>query len=33
MSNQFIIVIEVDNVRAAAAYQKGLEDLNIVWPT
>jgi len=32
MSNQFIIVIEVDNVRAAAAYQKGLEDLNIVWP-
>lgn len=32
MTKEFIIVIEVDNIRAAAAYGKGLDDLAVVWP-
>lgn len=32
MSKEFIIVIEADNKRAAAAYRKGLEDLELVMP-
>jgi len=27
----FVIVVEVDNKRAAAAYQKGLDDLDRIW--
>lgn len=30
--NNFVIVIEADNKRAHAAYLKGLEDLEIIWP-
>lgn len=30
--SEFVIVIEADNKRAAAAYQKGLEDLERIWP-
>lgn len=32
MSKEFVIVIEADNKRAAAAYRKGLEDLDLVMP-
>jgi hypothetical protein len=32
MENKFIIVIEADNKRAHAAYTKGLEDLDLLWP-
>lgn len=32
MSERFIIVIEADNKRAKAAYDKGLADLALVWP-
>ena len=28
---EHVIVIEVDNKRAAAAYQKGLEELDLIW--
>ena len=31
MSN-FVIVVEVDNKRAHAAYLKGLADLDLIWP-
>jgi hypothetical protein len=30
--SEYIVVIEVDNKRAAAAYQKGLADLELIWP-
>jgi len=32
VSKEFVIVIEADNKRAAAAYRKGLEDLDLVMP-
>ncbi|MFK3738967.1 hypothetical protein [Massilia sp. TN1-12] len=32
MTDRYVIVIEVDNKRALAAYDKGLEDLNAIWP-
>lgn len=32
MSTEFVIVVEVDNKRALAAYTKGLEDLDLVMP-
>lgn len=32
MSKNFVIVIEADNRRALAAYQKGLADLDLIWP-
>lgn len=30
--SQFVIVIEVDNKRAAAAYHRGVFDLELIWP-
>lgn len=32
MDTQYVVVLEVDNKRASAAYQKGLSDLVLVWP-
>lgn len=32
MSERFVVVIEVDNKRALAAYKKGLADLDLLWP-
>lgn len=32
MSQNFIIVIDADNSRASAAYQKGLADIERIWP-
>jgi hypothetical protein len=32
LNDKFIIVIEADNKRAHAAYLKGLEDLERIWP-
>lgn len=29
---EFVIVVEVDNKRALAAYRKGLADLDLIWP-
>lgn len=29
--SEFVIVIEADNKRAAAAYKKGLNDLELIW--
>lgn len=31
-TDRFIIVVEVDNKRALAAFSKGLEELNVIWP-
>lgn len=31
MMAEFVIVIEADNKRAAAAYKKGLDDLELIW--
>lgn len=31
-TDRFIIVVEVDNKRALAAFRKGLEELNVIWP-
>ncbi len=30
--SEFIIVVDVDNKRASAAYIKGLSDLELIWP-
>lgn len=32
MNTQYVIVLEVDNHRAQAAYAKGLHDLDAAWP-
>jgi hypothetical protein len=32
MNTQYVVVVEVDNKRALAAYQKGLADLDLIWP-
>lgn len=32
MTDRFVIVVEVDNKRALAAFSKGLEELNVIWP-
>lgn len=29
---EFVIVVEVDNKRARAAYAKGMADLDLIWP-
>lgn len=31
MNNVYVIVIDVDNVRATAAFKKGMEDLDRLW--
>ena len=30
--DRYVVVVEVDNKRASAAYQKGLADLELIWP-
>lgn len=32
MSERFVVVIEVNNQRALAAYKRGLVDLDLLWP-
>jgi hypothetical protein len=32
MAAEFIIVVEVDHLRAQSAYRKGMDELNLIWP-
>lgn len=32
MATEFVIVVEVDHLRAQAAYRKGMDELNLIWP-